>query len=354
MIELSIIIPVYNVKEYLTECVESIIAGDAGFEDKIEVLLMDDGSTDGSGEIADSFALGKNYIQVIHQQNQGVAAARNRGIERASGKWLFFVDSDDRIAKDALAIILQTLKANRKADILLFDAWKSKKGREKEWVHFKKEGCFDKSSQQGQRRLKLIRNRILYPDKTPMAACWDKIYRSDFLKNNGIRFREELLVLDDMIFNMEAFTYAGRVVYKKEKIYHYRRVSTSITNRYHPDRVEQDKKVWRYIEQYLERNRSTLSFEAYEELEQSYYCRIIKSFSICCRLYFFHPGNNRKWREQLSRVKKVLGEYPYTVAFNRVKPRRLQWRLKAVLMMVRGKFTPGIWFLHKVNQWMRL
>ena len=96
---ISVIVPVYNTGKYLTPCLESIKGQTYS---NLEILLVDDGSTDNSGVICDSYALNDNRIKVIHKENGGVSSARNLGITTASGKYLSFLDSDDRIEPDYL------------------------------------------------------------------------------------------------------------------------------------------------------------------------------------------------------------------------------------------------------------
>ena len=91
---ISVIIPVYNVEKYLDKCIKSVIAQTFS---SLEILLIDDGSTDNSGAMCDSYALNDARIRVIHKQNGGLSDARNRGIEEASGHYLSFIDSDDYI-----------------------------------------------------------------------------------------------------------------------------------------------------------------------------------------------------------------------------------------------------------------
>ena len=353
-IELSVIIPVYNVKSYLNQCVCSIAesAADAGIEP--EVLLIDDGSTDGSGQLAEELAVRYPFVRVIHQENRGVAAARNKGMEEALGSWLFFVDSDDWVALRSINIILSAVSRYPEADIILFDAWEERGGQQVEWAHFTKELVLKEAENQGRKGLDSIRQQILYPKDTPLAAPWDKIYRKEFLKRNRLMFPENLKVLDDMVFNMEAFGKAEYVVYQKEKIYHYQRIGTSITNSYRPDRVKQDQRVWEYIEKYLEELRAEEKIEdsRRKELEQCFYCRTIKSFAICFRLCFFHENNPRSLREKLKEVKKIMKEEPYGKAFQKVKVKNLEWRLKLVWLMAKGNCALGMGCLYFMNQWM--
>lgn len=104
---ISIIVPVYNVRDYLPRCLDSILANELS---DCEIILVDDGSTDDSGAICDRYAAEhSDLIRVIHQQNGGLGAARNTGIEAAAGTWFLFVDSDDRIAPTALARLKQAV-----------------------------------------------------------------------------------------------------------------------------------------------------------------------------------------------------------------------------------------------------
>jgi len=99
---ISFIVPVYNVEDYLHECVDSIIGQTCG---DWELILIDDGSPDRCPQICDEYAAKDNRIKVIHQRNAGVAAARNAGLDAAQGEWIWFVDSDDWIVREAVEIL---------------------------------------------------------------------------------------------------------------------------------------------------------------------------------------------------------------------------------------------------------
>lgn len=113
MVEISIIVPVYNVKEYLKKCVDSLIA--QTFKD-IEIILVDDGSTDGSSEICDELLKEDERIRVIHKENGGLSDARNTGIDAARGKYIGFIDSDDYVDEHMYEILYRNLKKEN-ADI---------------------------------------------------------------------------------------------------------------------------------------------------------------------------------------------------------------------------------------------
>ena len=106
---LSVIIPVYNIKNYLEECLNSVINQTLK---EIEIILVDDGSTDGSAKICDNFASKDNRIIVVHQKNQGAGMARNAGIEIANGKYITFTDGDDYLETSAFETLIKAITAH--------------------------------------------------------------------------------------------------------------------------------------------------------------------------------------------------------------------------------------------------
>lgn len=113
---LSVIVPVYNVEPYLQRCLESICAQTY---QALEIICINDGSTDNSGKILDDFSEHDSRIKIIHQKNQGISAARNAGLKAASGKWLTWVDSDDYLEPDAYTQAMQYIEGH---DLVCFDA----------------------------------------------------------------------------------------------------------------------------------------------------------------------------------------------------------------------------------------
>ena len=116
---LSIIIPIYNVEDTLQRCLESVLTQ---MDERIEVILIDDGSTDSSGKIAEEMTATKGNCRLIHQENKGLSAARNAGIEVATGDYLTFVDSDDFVAEGTYDALLAVLAAHPDYDILEYPA----------------------------------------------------------------------------------------------------------------------------------------------------------------------------------------------------------------------------------------
>lgn len=349
---LTIVIPIYNVEKYIKKCLDSIVIDNADFLQNIEIILVDDGSTDASGNIVDRYAMEYPFLHVLHKKNSGVAAARNMGMNAARGDWIYFMDSDDWLDTGAIDKIHRSCMKHSDSDILFFDAYQNKENAEKIWEHFHESCVWDTGNDIKRLQRGMLYFPMAHPDKQiPLAAPWDKVYRKAFLLTNKLYFAEYLKVLDDMVFNMEAFGIASNVAYCKEKIYHYRYVSNSITNSYRPDRLKQDMEVWNYICQYM--NKKDWSETERELFTQAYYCRVIKSFSICCRLLFFNPRNEMSLSKKLDFVESVLATEPYNTAFHAVGLQYAEWRLKIMIVFGRCRWVKGIWLLHVAQNVMR-
>ena len=363
MIKLSIIIPVYNVEKYIGKCLNSIVSAIEKINSNdTEIIMIDDGSTDSSKDIMDQYALKYPYMKAIHQQNMGVAVARNTGLALSNGEYVWFVDSDDEVTNDSMDIIVRSINTNDGVDIFLFDAIKINNEKEEKWSHFDLVWTIADSSL----NTLLSAGTLYYPivdrlksvrfPKTdiPLAAPWDKVIRRHFLYENDIRFNEKLKVLDDMVFSMELFDNSQKTQYLKEEIYKYRYVSDSITHKYTPDRIDKDILVWNVLwDEYIKIFK--LDERRYDEelkdlFKQAIYLRIIKSFSIACGLSIFNKKNSLTLKEKMWRAKLAVNLYCYKEAFNNVKLKYAEWRLKPVIIMVRLRCLFGVYVLSKLNE----
>lgn len=207
MIELSIIVPIYNVEKYLEECLESIyhISGI-----RKEVILINDGSKDSSLVIAKKFK--KNYEKetiLINNKNNGLSETRNIGINLAKGNYLWFVDSDDRINKNIEKIFL--LIREKKYDVIYMNAYFFPNMIEIYKDMLSKNYFYGKEY-----LIELIRKK-----EKINTGVWKNLYRTEFLKENKIYFIEELLH-EDIPFYFEVFLKAKNVICVDEKVYLYR------------------------------------------------------------------------------------------------------------------------------------
>lgn len=192
MCKISIITPVYNVEGYLEKCIDSIL--NQTFSD-FELIIVDDGSPDLCGTIADQYALKDKRIKVIHKDNGGAPSARNAGIEQATGDYFYFPDSDDWLEPDYLECLYKI--ACTTGVQLVISGYVMEYCEKKKNMSFTvlpKEKIFDSKE-------KVRHNVHLYFDNMMVAVPWNKLYRADYIKEKNLRFPN--LKWDDLHFNME-------------------------------------------------------------------------------------------------------------------------------------------------------
>ena len=218
---ISVVVPVYNVENYLEKCLESLI-GQEGLENQLEILLIDDGSEDRSGEICDAYAKQYPYIRVVHKENGGLSSARNRGIEQAGGQYVLFVDSDDYLEKDAIQILEQTLKIYGYPEIINFNGVEDDGGN---LQPLREETSLDGVCTCG-------RDYMLshYQIRALSVEAWLYLYKRSFLCENKLRFCEGILH-EDVEFTPRAVLQARSIVEIPDRLYHYVVRENSISTR---------------------------------------------------------------------------------------------------------------------------
>ncbi len=208
---LSIIIPVYNTEEYLAECINSILEQTCS---NWELILVDDGSTDNSGVICDDFAQRDSRIKVLHTENGGASHARNTGIEHVTGEWISFIDSDDWISSDYVDTIANI---NEDYDIVYFNLVKKFSNGFDNYLHTPSLTSNDRKGTED----------ILFQLKYgPLGDIFGwtcaKFYKSSIIKENNIRFVEELTFREDEIFTMQYCIHINSIKLIDKYLYYYR------------------------------------------------------------------------------------------------------------------------------------
>ena len=222
MPELSVIVPVYKAENFLTPCVESLLSQSVS---DLEIVLVEDGSPDRSGELCDALAERDPRIQVIHQENAGVSCARNRGLQQAKGTYVGFVDSDDWVDSTMYAQLL-ALAAETGAEIAGCDGlYISGEDRQPDTVK-----CLPES--------RVLTHGDMTPDvliELACSACY-RVYRRSFLQAQNIQFPVGMKFSEDRVFNLYAMGYAQKVGYLKKPLYMRRVNPDSCVRSYHKDR----------------------------------------------------------------------------------------------------------------------
>lgn len=211
---ISIIVPVYNVQNYLEKCLESILRQTYK---NIEIILVDDGSTDTSGRICDQYCEEYPHMKVIHKTNGGLSDARNRGLEYAKGEYVVFVDSDDIIDENIIEYLYRLIKRER-ADIGICDP-----------VHCYPDQIikFEKADKESVFKFGEAIEEMLY-QKSFLVSAWGKIYPTRYFEN--IKFPVGVL-FEDAAVMYKLFDKAKRIVYGNAKLYGYVHRENSITTK---------------------------------------------------------------------------------------------------------------------------
>lgn len=233
-VTVSIIVPVYNVEKYIATAVKSVTV--QKFCD-YEIILVNDGSTDKSGEICDDIAKGDERVRVIHKANGGISTARNAGLDVANGKYIFFLDPDDYCMGELLGENI-AIAERYQCDMVIFgfaNVLCDESGNETEQVSYYHNisGLYGFES--------FAEHIKEYFENVPNAV-WNRIYRQNAIE--GIRFNESLRTGEDAAFNADLITRGFKSVYYNNKIYYaYLRRKESLMNRYNPDRFETEMRI---------------------------------------------------------------------------------------------------------------
>ena len=307
---LSIIIPIYKIKEeYLRACFDSLLKQD---NDNFQIIAVDDGSPDCSGEICDEYAKKDNRIIVIHQKNAGVSVARNNGIKEAKTEWITFVDPDDWVEPTHVSTLYNAQKKNRDMDIFLFDYIQEFDGKsivkhlksdsgilDEEWVHNLRIAPFNF----------LVVNGKPYEYET--NVIWNKMYRTSLLKDNDMWFVPKARKGQDVIFNAECLQLTDKYFYIHKALYHYRYLQESVTNRFNEKAQYYNEVAFENYERII--NKFLLS----EEYWNAYYARVVTRLYSCMRLYYFHPDNKKDKNTTYTELDDTLDKYPYCDALKK-------------------------------------
>lgn len=203
---ISIIIPIYNVEDYLNKCIDSIIY--QTYSDW-ELILVDDGSFDSSPAICDSYATCDSRIKVIHKINEGVSKARNIGIEIAQGEYIVFCDADDYVDPNYLK---QFLKNNKNADLVITGYYFDTNNIVYSYKIYQEAYC---------KNLEEIKKHFFLQNLKSNGYPWGKFYKHEIIKSNHLRFNEHLQINEDHLFVFQYLLCCKTIYITPSKDYHY-------------------------------------------------------------------------------------------------------------------------------------
>ena len=240
---ISIVIPVYNVEKYLKDCMESVLAQTCT---DFEVILVDDGSTDGCPGICDAYAAQDARVQVIHKANGGLSDARNAGTEKAAGEWILYLDSDDYLEKNALETLAK-LQQEYQSDIVISNySYLYDDHEDIAETQYRMTTEFDNPSAMEA----LITGKI-------QNFAWGKLIRTDVAKQHSFPKGK---IFEDHYWTHEVFAEADTLVFCPVSLIHYRQRNNSISYTMNLERLD-ILDGWSVRTEFLEKNYPDLVIE---------------------------------------------------------------------------------------------
>jgi glycosyltransferase involved in cell wall biosynthesis len=206
--KVSIIVPVYNVESYLLRCIDSMI--NQTYKN-LEIILVNDGSSDNSGMICDEYAVKDDRIKVFHQKNSGVSAARNLGLKMATGEYVGFVDSDDWLDHDMFAYLVQLANENM-SDIAVCGYYVNNDMNPSLNLDAPPQILFQENA---------IERCLDINYFSIGASLWNKIFKIKLIRDNNITLDESLVIGEDMLFLCSIILQSEKIIYSQVPKYHY-------------------------------------------------------------------------------------------------------------------------------------
>lgn len=222
---ISIIVPVFNIEKYVPECIESI---QKQTYRNMQIILVDDDSSDNSGLLCDRYAAADSRIDVIHKENGGLVSARKIGIKAARGKYIGFVDGDDSIAPEMYQRLVKEIET-KKADFVQSGYWEGS---------IKRAPCETKEIEFPEDKRCFLKSMILDPEKSDISYnIWSKLFRAELLRKSYIRVPDRCSYGEDMINACICVLESTKAVVLDETLYYYRVRSESLSHKNGMDRI---------------------------------------------------------------------------------------------------------------------
>lgn len=330
----SIIVPVYNVEKYLQQCVDSLVSQTYK---NIEILLIDDGSKDNSGQMCNQFSEQYTNVMSFHKKNSGLGLTRNFGLERINGDYVTFVDSDDYLRQDAIQKLVDGLGDGQNDTVI---------------------GGFTKITDDGKELYietypeEVINNGLVYsrlfnrmlgssPDRHDLIkpSVWNALYSVKIIQEHNLHFvSERELISEDIVWDSDYYRYSQSAKIISEPTYYYRYNPNSLSQTYNPDRFEKSIYFYKYMACKMSNT----------EIAQEAKLRLIRYLFICVRSAFSQSAI-MPFRESQKSIKKMCSNLELQQAIDEYPINRLGFKQRIFIMMVKYRWTFCLTFLSKQN-----
>lgn len=297
---------------------DSIVKQDNGH---IEIICINDGSTDGSEDILHAYERKYSFFHAFHQENQGVAAARNIAMRKASGTWLCFVDSDDIITDGTVQLIQK--KADQSCDIIYFDYQRFTEGLPRIQQH-NGQITFIESQQitklQSDCINRLASNTPIIPH-TVQPTPWGKIYRRLFIESHDLSFQQGLQIEEDVLFNLSALSFCQKAAHINFVMYCYRWSIDSASHKYNPHVIDNVKKALAAYREIL-----STCYQGRKDMQELYRYRVLWELLYCVALGPIHAKNLASYRTRRQQFMELVNDPLFAEAIGNVPTTRFEWK----------------------------
>lgn len=334
--KISVIVPVYNVEEFLEQCLESIVS--QTYTD-LEIILVNDGSTDQSAKICDDFAKRDTRVKVIHQINGGVSSARNTGIKAATGDYITFVDSDDWLEKEMYQKMMYAVKIQNGSEVIMCDFINEKYDCQEKITANIRDGFYVK-----QDIVKELYPTLLVTEdlgRLPIVSACICIFKKELFLNNKIAFDVDLRYVEDYLFMATIMLYTNSFYYLKDYYgYHYRQYEISRSKKYQP-------KWWDNFLLLNDKLSLLLSQDENYDFSRQIKLQLIHS-ALFVSSAIFH-SNNLKTKEKLILLKKLFNDSVLRSSFSNLDFKNKPLGLQIMLHIVKNRQVLGYWIFNRIT-----
>ena len=326
---ISVIVPVYNVEKYLRKCIESII--NQTYKE-LEIILVDDKSTDTSGDICDDLAKEDIRIKVIHKnKNEGLGYARNTALDIVKGEYVTFVDSDDYLDEDAIEVMHNAIQEKQ------VDACIGGFKRVSDDEIITKKVTYREEEFRGREEVDNLLFRLIgsAPDKKDAIkmSVWNCMYNMRIIKDYNVKFESEREYLsEDIFFDIKYYHQANSVTILSNSCYNYRHNEKSLTKKYRKNRFELSKKMYEKEKEELEK--INLYEEAKYRLSRQFFI-----YTLACIKQENTKISNKALKEALKSIKEICNDKLLRKVIDEYPIEQLERKQKIFLRLIQHKKT---------------
>lgn len=325
--KVSIVIPIYNVEKYLEKCVESVVNQTYN---KLEIILVNDGSNDSSGILAENLAKLDKRIKVFTKKNGGVSSARNFGLEKSTGKYIMFIDPDDYIELNMIENMIYLAEENGSDMVICGYYFENHYKTIKSNINID-QFAVNYIEAEYRNIIEMKKNMVDIWDTSLMYNVWNKIYRKDLIIENNIKFSDKKMG-EDLEFNINYLNICTSMYITSKCFYHYiREREGAATQNY----------VKNWFEIRLKENDNLKKFFAYygimDENGREYLSRRFVERTLGCIENEFNYKNIKSKTEKMNEIKKIINNRELQEALKYMKPKSKKISVLIIPLKIKSK-----------------